>query len=163
MEPAAIDSGFRRNDGWDVGITLDADLPTRPTRQTLSPRDRARQWQKIWRRGRDSNPREALTPTRFPVAPIRPLWHLSAGRPTATPAPSMRRRCRQGTYYSTMSADLPPLGRLLPGPKQFRVGMILIPAKPKSGARRNARQGCRWVVRFDQRVFGYIPDGAGGV
>ena len=31
-----------------------------------------------WRRGRDSNPREVLPPTRFPVAPIRPLWHLSA-------------------------------------------------------------------------------------
>ena len=31
-----------------------------------------------WRRGRDSNPRTRSTPvTRFPVAPIQPLWHLS--------------------------------------------------------------------------------------
>ena len=31
-----------------------------------------------WRRGRDSNPREACAPTRFPVVPVRPLRHLSA-------------------------------------------------------------------------------------
>ena len=31
-----------------------------------------------WRRGRDSNPREAYAPTRFPVVPVRPLRHLSA-------------------------------------------------------------------------------------
>src|ERR687892_1853667 len=31
-----------------------------------------------WRRGRDSNPREAKAPTRFPVAPVRPLRHLSS-------------------------------------------------------------------------------------
>src|SRR5439155_8712706 len=32
------------------------------------------------RRGRDSNPRTRLTPvTRFPVAPVQPLRHLSTG------------------------------------------------------------------------------------
>src|SRR5207248_4423401 len=32
------------------------------------------------RRGRDSNPRTRLTPvTRFPVAPVQPLRHLSIG------------------------------------------------------------------------------------
>jgi hypothetical protein len=34
-----------------------------------------------WRRGGDSNPRTRLTPvTRFPVAPVQPLRHLSGNR-----------------------------------------------------------------------------------
>ena len=35
--------------------------------------------QQSWRRERDSNPREARAPTRFPVVPVRPLRHLSVG------------------------------------------------------------------------------------
>ena len=40
-------------------------------------------WKNCWRRGRDSNPREACAPTRFPGVPVRPLRHLSsmAGKP----------------------------------------------------------------------------------
>ena len=37
-----------------------------------------------WRRERDSNPRNAFALTRFPIVPIKPLSHLSAG--SSTPA-----------------------------------------------------------------------------
>ncbi len=42
------------------------------------PNDTDQRQYRAGRRGRDSNPRTESTPvTRFPVAPIQPLWHLS--------------------------------------------------------------------------------------
>ena len=61
-----------------------------------------------WRRGRDSNPREALTPTRFPVAPIRPLWHLSAVVRAVKMHPDHEKHPRAGENYSTVAGASAP-------------------------------------------------------
>ena len=46
------------------------------------------------RRGRDSNPRTRSTPvTRFPVAPVQPLRHLSRAGPSVSWCLRMRRPC----------------------------------------------------------------------
>ena len=44
----------------------------------------------VWRRERDSNPRDDSSPTHFPGVRLRPLGHLSVGRKIAWPARHMQ-------------------------------------------------------------------------
>ena|GEM_PF-3550043 len=44
----------------------------------------------LWRRGRDSNPRDGFPPTHFPGVRLRPLGHLSADPFSGTPNPVAR-------------------------------------------------------------------------
>ena len=64
-----------------------------------------------WRTGWDSNPRYALTQTRFPSVRLQPLGHLSsAGRGIASPPPCVHhRQCTAARFGRDASLRLPYL------------------------------------------------------
>ena len=67
--------------GSKIGIHAERDQWGSSARRPTAPIQRIRWclW-RVWRRGRDSNPRGTLwAPIRFPVVLLRPLGHLSAG------------------------------------------------------------------------------------
>src|SRR5207237_4534726 len=82
---------------------------------------------KVWRRGRDLNPRHRGYPcTAFPVPHLRPLGHPSDNScPTSAARPSSGGALRSrsdGRYYWRRGEDLNPRGTY--APIRFRVGRL---------------------------------------
>src|SRR5579875_2332136 len=85
------------------------------------------------RRGRDSNPRTRLTPvTRFPVAPVQPLRHLSTQASKRTFGQLRRRRPWARGAAGCADAALPRRDRLRPARSQQRLSASRKPEGPRN-------------------------------
>src|SRR4029453_3573849 len=95
---------------------------------------------RIWRRGRDLNPRYAFwTYTRFPVVPLRPLGHLSPAVRTRAQPRSVAKKWRRGWDSNPRGGSSPPTRfRVEPG---ATTSVPLPTSRPKERLHQLARLG----------------------